>query len=232
MCKALRALANVVGQRIRRREDPRFLRGEGRYVDDLQLPGALHVTFVRSYLGHGKINGIDKSAAEATGALVFTAADTDLTVDPVPPFIPIDPRHVPAVPGQRHGQVRGRHRRGRPSRLARGERGRQRAGRDRLRAAAGRDRPGRGGQGRGAPVPRGGDQRLPGGAPGGARPAAARVERRPRQGPRHLAAHLGLSDRTARLGRSVRRGRTDHVVDLVPDAAPGQDVPGHDARPG
>ena len=61
-------------------------------MDDLQLPGALHVTFVRSYLGHGKINGIDKSAAEATGALVFTAADTDLTVDPAPPFIPIDPR--------------------------------------------------------------------------------------------------------------------------------------------
>jgi aerobic carbon-monoxide dehydrogenase large subunit len=60
-------------------------------VDDLQLPGALHVTFVRSYLGHGKINGIDKSAAEATGALVFTASDTDLTVDPPPPFIPIDP---------------------------------------------------------------------------------------------------------------------------------------------
>jgi carbon-monoxide dehydrogenase large subunit len=60
-------------------------------VDDLQLPGALHVTFVRSYLAHGKINGIDKSAAEAAGALVFTAADTDLTVDPPPPFIPIPP---------------------------------------------------------------------------------------------------------------------------------------------
>ena len=61
-------------------------------MDDLQLPGALHATFVRSYLGHGKINGIDKSAAEAAGALVFTAADTDLTVDPAPPFIPVDPR--------------------------------------------------------------------------------------------------------------------------------------------
>ena len=63
-------------------------------------------------------------------------------------------------------------------------------------------------------------------------PAPARVERRARQGPGHLAAHLGLSDRATRLGRSVRRGRTDHVVDLVPDAPPGQDVPGHDARPG
>ena len=81
-----------MGQRIRRREDPRFLRGEGRYVDDLSLPGALHLTFVRSYMAHAKVNGIDKSAAEAAGAQVFVAADTDLTVNPVPPFIPIDPQ--------------------------------------------------------------------------------------------------------------------------------------------
>ena len=60
-------------------------------MEDLALPGALHATFVRSYLAHGKINGIDKSAGEAAGAQVFTAADTDLTVEPVPPFIPIDP---------------------------------------------------------------------------------------------------------------------------------------------
>jgi aerobic carbon-monoxide dehydrogenase large subunit len=85
-------LANVVGQRIRRREDPRFLRGEGRYVDDLRLPGALHLTFVRSYLAHGRITGIDTSAAEAAGAQVFTAADTDLTVNPAPPMLGLDPR--------------------------------------------------------------------------------------------------------------------------------------------
>ncbi|MBV9366453.1 MAG: xanthine dehydrogenase family protein, partial [Solirubrobacterales bacterium] len=85
-------MANVVGQRIRRREDPRFLRGEGRYVDDLQLPDALHLTFVRSYLAHARINGIDKSAAEAAGVQVFTAADTDLTVNPAPPMLGLDPR--------------------------------------------------------------------------------------------------------------------------------------------
>jgi len=84
------ALANVVGQRIRRREDPRFLRGEGRYVDDLSLPGALHLTFVRSYMAHAKVTGVDKSAAEAAGAQVFVAGDTDLGVNPAPPFIPID----------------------------------------------------------------------------------------------------------------------------------------------
>ncbi len=85
-------MANVVGQRIRRREDPRFLRGEGRYVDDISLPGALHLTFVRSYMAHAKINGIDTSAAQDAGAQVFTAADTGGIVNPPPPFIPIDPQ--------------------------------------------------------------------------------------------------------------------------------------------
>jgi len=85
-------LANVVGQRIRRREDPRFLRGEGRYVDDLSLPGALHLTFVRSYMAHAKINGIDKSAAEAAGATVFLAEDTGPILSAPPPFIPVDPQ--------------------------------------------------------------------------------------------------------------------------------------------
>jgi aerobic carbon-monoxide dehydrogenase large subunit len=91
-------LANVVGQRIRRREDPRFLRGEGRYVDDLSLPGALHLTFVRSYMAHAKVTDVDKSAAEAAGAQVFVAGDTDLGVNPPPPFIPIDPQmHRPLI---------------------------------------------------------------------------------------------------------------------------------------
>jgi len=61
-------------------------------VDDLSLPGALHLTFVRSYMAHAKVTGIDKSAAEAAGAQVFVAGDTDLGVNPAPPFIPIDPQ--------------------------------------------------------------------------------------------------------------------------------------------
>ena len=75
---------------MRRREDPRFLRGEGRYVDDLKLDGALHATFVRSPWAHARLGQIDTSAAAAiAGVQVFTAADTDLGVNPVPPFIPI-----------------------------------------------------------------------------------------------------------------------------------------------
>ena len=55
-------MANVVGQRVRRREDPRFLTGRGKYVDDLTPQGALHVQFVRSYVAHAKILGIDSPA--------------------------------------------------------------------------------------------------------------------------------------------------------------------------
>ncbi len=84
------ALANVVGQRIRRREDPRFLTGQGNYVDDLHLPGALHTTFVRSPWAHARINGIDTSAAAALpDAHVFTAADIGLGKRP-PAFVEMD----------------------------------------------------------------------------------------------------------------------------------------------
>ena len=60
-------------------------------MDDLKLPGALHATFVRSYMAHAKITGIDKSAAEAAGAQVFTAADTDLGAEPAPPMLQVGP---------------------------------------------------------------------------------------------------------------------------------------------
>lgn len=86
-------MANVVGQRVRRREDPRFLTGRGMYVDDVRLPDTLHVQFVRSYHAHARILGIDTEAARALpGTQVFTAADVDLTVNPPPPFIQVDSR--------------------------------------------------------------------------------------------------------------------------------------------
>ncbi|HZU59580.1 MAG TPA: hypothetical protein VE983_01350, partial [Solirubrobacteraceae bacterium] len=58
-------MANVIGQRVRRREDPRFLTGRGQYVDDLELPGALHLTFVRSPWAHARVLSVDGSRASA-----------------------------------------------------------------------------------------------------------------------------------------------------------------------
>ena len=58
-------MASVMGQRVRRREDPRFLTGKGSYVDDQRTEGALHVQFIRSYEAHARILGIDATDALA-----------------------------------------------------------------------------------------------------------------------------------------------------------------------
>ncbi|MGI5245776.1 aerobic carbon-monoxide dehydrogenase large subunit [Dactylosporangium sp. CA-139066] len=66
--------------RMHRKEDARFVRGKGNYVDDIQLPGMLHGSFLRSPYAHAKIISIDTSAAEAlpgvraviTGAVLET----------------------------------------------------------------------------------------------------------------------------------------------------------------
>ena len=66
-----------VGQRLRRREDDKFLKGCGRFVDDIEPAGTAHIAFVRSPHAHARIRGIDSAAAAALpGVLrVLTAAD-------------------------------------------------------------------------------------------------------------------------------------------------------------
>ncbi len=74
---------------MRRREDPRFLTGKGQYVDDLELPGALHVTFVRSPWAHARITSVDVSQAAALdGVEVVSGAEIELPDIPPPPFVP------------------------------------------------------------------------------------------------------------------------------------------------
>lgn len=63
--------------RMLRKEDPRFIRGRGNYVDDVRLPGMLHLAVLRSPVAHARINGIDISAALAHPKVkaVITGAD-------------------------------------------------------------------------------------------------------------------------------------------------------------
>jgi carbon-monoxide dehydrogenase large subunit len=70
---------SALGDRTRRLEDPRLITGRGRFTDDLELPGAAHVAFVRSPVAHGLLRGIVKDAAlELDGVLgVLTAADLE-----------------------------------------------------------------------------------------------------------------------------------------------------------
>ncbi len=68
-----------IGERVKRTEDPRLLTGRGRFVDDITLPGMLHVAFRRSDQAHAAINSIDVAEARAhTGVIaVLTAPDLD-----------------------------------------------------------------------------------------------------------------------------------------------------------
>ena len=76
---------SILGNRVLRKEDPRFLRGEATYVENLPLEGALAVTFVRSLLAHARIVSVDASAAEALpGVQIFTGRDIDVSTGPPP----------------------------------------------------------------------------------------------------------------------------------------------------
>src|SRR5947207_13322309 len=58
-------LPKLVGQRVKRREDPRLIQGRGTYVDDIALVGMQHLAFKRGDVAHARIVSIDMSAAEA-----------------------------------------------------------------------------------------------------------------------------------------------------------------------
>ncbi|HEX6676379.1 MAG TPA: aerobic carbon-monoxide dehydrogenase large subunit [Actinomycetes bacterium] len=59
-----------LGQSVKRKEDDRFIRGMGRYIDDVKLPGMLHMAVLRSPIAHARINSIDTSAAAALPGVV------------------------------------------------------------------------------------------------------------------------------------------------------------------
>jgi len=76
-----------VGRSLRRREDERLLRGGGRYVADVTLPGQLHAVFVRSPFAHAAIGGIDAGAALELPGVVAVLTAADVPPGPLPPFL-------------------------------------------------------------------------------------------------------------------------------------------------
>ena len=72
MTQELRTSPEVggVGHSVLRKEDDRFIQGAGNYMDDLVLPGMLHMAILRSTVAHARINGIDASQAEALDGVV------------------------------------------------------------------------------------------------------------------------------------------------------------------
>ena len=185
--------------RMLRKEDPRFVRGKGRYVDDIQLPGMLHLAILRSPVAHARIVSIDTSAAEAhpkvkavvTGAMLAEQR-AGLDADPV--------QRRAGGAGHRQGPLPGpggrlRRRRG----PVRGP-GRARADRRRVRHPAARHR-----------------------RPPGARPGRAGDPRRPRGQDRQPLLRLGDRRRGRHRGGvrpGRRRGQPGH---RLPAGAPGAD---------
>src|SRR5258708_29994919 len=82
----------LIGRRMVRVEDGPLLRGQGRFVDDLPMPDALHVAFLRSPVAHGRLKSIDVDAARAQPGVhaVLTFADLRplLTSDRIPQALP------------------------------------------------------------------------------------------------------------------------------------------------
>jgi aerobic carbon-monoxide dehydrogenase large subunit len=71
-------MSAYLGEPVRRREDFRFLTGRGRYVDDISLPGTLHLAILRSPHAHAIITGVDLSAARDMPCVRLALAGTDL----------------------------------------------------------------------------------------------------------------------------------------------------------
>ncbi len=97
---ALPILPKLVGERIKRREDPRLIRGQGTYVDDLKMFGMLHVAFKRSDVAHGHIRSVDTTAAEGLPGVeaVLTGAQVAEFVGPMPIGTPSpSPDHHPVA---------------------------------------------------------------------------------------------------------------------------------------
>ncbi len=97
-------MSTPIGLSVKRREDRRFLTGQGRYVDDLRLPALLHAAIVRSPHAHARILGIDTSRALAQPGVVAVLTFTELPecAAAVPPLVPsprLRPYAQPAIAG-------------------------------------------------------------------------------------------------------------------------------------
>ena len=77
-----------LGARVKRLEDPGLLTGQGRYLDDIHLPGLLHAAFVRSPHAHARLAGVDASAALGVPGVVAVLTGRDLAGR----VLPLSPR--------------------------------------------------------------------------------------------------------------------------------------------
>jgi len=87
------ATAGPIGARTKRNEDPRLLTGRALFVDDVELPGMLHVAFLRSPHAHARLLSVDAARAKQKEGVVavITAADLGDYWQPGPLLVPPPP---------------------------------------------------------------------------------------------------------------------------------------------
>jgi len=75
---------DVLGAPVRRVEDPRFITGKGRYLDDIKLQGMAHLAILRSPYAHANIRSVDTSAAKAAPGVIAVLTGADIPYNPLP----------------------------------------------------------------------------------------------------------------------------------------------------
>ena len=80
----------LVGAPVKRREDGRLVAGRARYLDDLVVPGLLHVAIVRSPHAHARVRGVARDSARSAAGVVavLTLEDLPECAGSVPPLVP------------------------------------------------------------------------------------------------------------------------------------------------
>jgi carbon-monoxide dehydrogenase large subunit len=100
-------LGKYIGEKVKRTEDPRLIKGIGHFVDDIKLADTLHVAFLRSPYGHAKITSINTDAAKSSPGVVavYTYADVDGKIGLVPCAAALPELKVPKYSVLANGKV-------------------------------------------------------------------------------------------------------------------------------
>ena len=93
-------MPTLLGERIKRKEDPRLIQGRGHYVDDFKLDGMVHMAFARSVYAHARVKRVNTEAARALPGViaVYTGADLKGKVGLVPCAAGMEGLKVPEHP--------------------------------------------------------------------------------------------------------------------------------------
>ena len=90
-----------IGQPVPRLEDPRFITGRGRFVDDIDLPRQCYGVLVMSPHAHARIKNIDTTAAKAAGGVIAVLTGADVAADKLGSLVPIMPEDMGGPKGFR-----------------------------------------------------------------------------------------------------------------------------------